>query len=299
MCVMNSMPYLMTSIESFKKQKYKNKELIIVYSKSNDHTDEYLNTINEKNIKKFKFNGSIYESLNFGLGVSSGHIIGILHSDDIFFSQFTLKKVAKEFKKNKLDIVFGNILYSEKNNLLEIKRSWNKIKIYKKYDIPPHTGTFIQKKLFKKIKYNENYRISSDTDFLIKTFSNNIKYKYINNYISIMRMGGISSSYLHLIKKIREDLQIYKFHKLSFFDYLKKIISKTSQFFLLKKKSNNNYLNHLNNFSKVKFINFSELKNIQGKIVSALNLAFVTYNFKFKLRTHNYLFWPDGVFTTY
>jgi len=296
---MNSMPYLMSSIESFKQQKYKNKELIIVYSKSNDHTDIYLDSINEKNIRKFNFNGSIYKALNFGIKMSKGEIVGILHSDDIFFSSSILNTVAEEFKKNKLDIVFGNILYSNKNNLLNIERSWNKIIIKNKYDIPPHTGTFINKKIYKKFKYNENYYISSDTDFLIRVFSNNIKYKYINNYISIMRMGGISSNLFSIFKKIKEDISIYKIHRLTIFDYLRKVISKTSQFIILDKTRRSKYHSYLNNISKVNFIDLKNIKNINGKVISALNLAFITYNFKFKLRTHNYLFWPDGIFTTY
>ena len=42
MCVMNSMPYVMASVQSFIDQKYNNKELIIVYSKSTDNTFQYL-----------------------------------------------------------------------------------------------------------------------------------------------------------------------------------------------------------------------------------------------------------------
>ena len=57
MCVMNSMPYVMASVQSFIDQKYKNKELIIVYSKSTDNTFQYLKSLNNKNIKIFKYNG--------------------------------------------------------------------------------------------------------------------------------------------------------------------------------------------------------------------------------------------------
>ena len=299
MCVMNSMPYLMSSIESFKKQKYKNKELIIVHTKSNDHTEQYLNSIKDKNIRKFDFNGSIYKSLNFGVNMSKGNIVGVLHSDDVFYSKYILNKVANEFKKKKIDIVFGNILYSNKNNLLDIKRVWNKIYLKKKYDIPPHTGTFIKKKICKNFKYKENYSISSDTDFLIKIFSNNFKYKYINSFISIMRLGGISSNLFSQYKKLKEDIEIYKSHKLNFFDYLMKIFSKTSQVLNVNKILKNDFHLYLNNFSRIKFADLNNIKSFKGKIISALNLAFITYNFKFKLRTHNYLFWPDGVFTTY
>lgn len=299
MCVMNSMPYIMTSIESFKKQKYKNKELIIVQSNSNDNTDYYLKTLCEKNIRKFKLNGSIYQALNFGIAKAKGQLIGVLHSDDIFFSPFTLNIVAKEYKKKKPDIIFGNILYCEKNNLLNIKRSWSKISIKNKFDIPPHTGTFITKKLYKKYKYSTKYLISSDTDFLINIFSGKINYQYVNYYISIMRMGGISSNYTSLFKKISEDIKIYREHKLTVFDYFKKIFFKSKQFIVLEKLEVKKYHKFLNNVSKINFLNLNKKENIYGKIISALNLAFITFNYKFKLRTHNYIFWPDGIFTTY
>ena len=55
--VKNGMPFLKTSIKSFRMQTYINKELIIVFAPSQDGTEEYLNTINDKNIivKKDKF----------------------------------------------------------------------------------------------------------------------------------------------------------------------------------------------------------------------------------------------------
>ena len=67
MCALNSMPYIMSSVESFRQQTNVEKELIVIYSDSNDNTEYYLESIKEKNIKKFNFNGSIYESLNLPL----------------------------------------------------------------------------------------------------------------------------------------------------------------------------------------------------------------------------------------
>ena len=297
MCVFNSMPYIASSIESFRKQKYKNKELIIVYSKSKDNTEDYLKTINDKNIKKFNFNGSIYKSLNFGIEKSKGEIIGVLHSDDIFFSEFVLSHVVKECKKSKTDVIFGNILFSEKNDLTKITRSWTKIDIKKKYNIPPHTGTFIKKKIYSRFKYDKKYTISADTDLLIRLFNNKVKYKYLNEYISIMRTGGLSTNIYFLKKKIEEDLHVFKNNQLSFDDYIKKIIYKTGQLFFLKKIKITKYHRVINNFSKVKFLEIKKFHKILGKVISALNLAFITYNYKFNLRTHNYLFWPDGIFS--
>ena len=42
--VKNGMPYLKNAIESFDKQEYLNKEHVIVFSKSNDGTEQYLET---------------------------------------------------------------------------------------------------------------------------------------------------------------------------------------------------------------------------------------------------------------
>jgi len=101
MCAKDSMPYIISSIKSFQKQNYKDKELIVVYSKGKDTTNQYLNILNEKNIKIYNFEGSIYQSLNFGVKKTRGDIIGILHSDDIYFNTKILSNVAKVFKKKK------------------------------------------------------------------------------------------------------------------------------------------------------------------------------------------------------
>ncbi len=287
----------MASVESFQRQKFKNKELIVVYSESNDNSMYFLKSLDDKNIKLFKYNGSIYKSLNFGIQKSKGDIIGILHSDDILFNEFVLKKVFLKFKKKNTDIVFGNILYSEKNNLLKVKRIWNNINIDKDFEIPPHTSTFIKKDICIKNKYKTNYKISGDTNFLLNLKKKKYTFSYINENITIMRYGGLSTKIDYFFIKAFEDIKIFKKNNLSFFSYLKKLLIKTKQIIYVKDLKSSKYHNEINNISKIKFFNFDELYNYQGKVISALNLAFLTYNEKYKLRTHKYEFWPDGIFS--
>ena len=297
MCVKNSMPYIMASIKSFQMQDYKNKELIIVYSKSNDQTEFYLDSLEDKNINIYNYNGSIYSSLNYGISKANGEIIGILHSDDVFFEMNTLKNISKFFLKKKVNIVYGNILYSEKNNLLKLKRVWDNITIKKKYDLPPHTSVFIKKNVIKKIKYKTKYLIAGDTEFLLN-LSQNYKLNYFNRYIVIMRSGGLSTSLKYFFQKFFEDISIFKKYKLSILEYLIKVISKISQIFVKRIIIFNKYHRHLNETSKVNFINLKKLFNNEGKIVSALNLAYLTFNYKHKLRSHKYMFWADGIFSS-
>ncbi len=297
MCVKNSMPYLMASIKSFQMQTYKNKELIIVYSKSEDKSKNYLDSLKDKNIKVFNHNASIYSCLNYGVAKSNGDIIGILHSDDIFFNEFILKKLSLLFKNKNTNIVFGNILYSEKNNILNVKRIWDNIKIDKKFELPPHTSTFIKKDIYKKNKYNTNYKISGDTDFLLRLKTQNYDFLYLNENITIMRYGGLSTTIDYIFLKILEDVKIFKRHNLSFFNYLEKIFIKTKQIINIKSFKSSKYHLEINNISKVKYFNIRNIKKNDSKVISALNLAFLTYNYKYNLRTHNYEFWPDGIFS--
>ena len=297
MCAKNSMPYIMASIESFRKQSYKHKELIVVNSLSDDNTIEYLNTIKDKNIKIYKYEGNIYASMNYGISKSSGKVVGILHSDDVYFNFNILSNVIKNFKNKDIDLIYGDILYSKKNDLTVYKRSWSNIQIKNKYDLPPHTGTFIRKSILDKNKYNTNFLISSDTDLLLRILNKKIKIYYIKKYICIMRMGGLSTNLNFLIRKIKEDLKIYYKNRLTIINYIQKIISKSNQFFFEKKILPNSYHKNLNEVAKVKFLDLNIFQKYKGNIFSALNLAFISYDYKYKIRSHRYIFWPDGVFS--
>ena len=68
------------------------------------------------------------------------------------------------------------------------------VKINKKFDLPPHTGTFISKKILEKEKYKNNFDISADTELLLRIFNKKIKYSYINKFVTIMRVGGLSTN---------------------------------------------------------------------------------------------------------
>ena len=99
----------------------------------------------------------------------------------------------------------------------------------------PHTSLFIKKEHLKKIgKYNENYSISSDYDFIIRIFkSRHSKICYIPKVIVKMKLGGISNKSLkNLIIKSLEDLIIIKKNKIGgLLTVFLKIFSKIKQFF--------------------------------------------------------------------
>ena len=105
--VKNGMPYIKEALNSFNLQDYENKELIIICTKSEDGTEEFLNNNLNKNIKLFNYNESgIYKAINEGLKKVTGEIIGILHSDDIFYSNKILSRISEKFENEKFDLCY-------------------------------------------------------------------------------------------------------------------------------------------------------------------------------------------------
>ena len=190
----------------------------------------------------------LYKSLNSAIKKASGSYVGVLHSDDIFFNKSTIKQIAKKFQNKKINIVYTNIKIVRKKNLKKTVRNWvsntkfykNKILTSKDYlDIlkdgwmPPHTGFFVRKKIFDKFRYNTDYSISSDYDFMVKVIKNFDGIYYLPVTSTLMRTGGKSSKFFNLFKKMREDIKIIKKNKIGGYTTLfKKNFSKLNQFFI-------------------------------------------------------------------
>ncbi len=252
--VKNGVPYLSDCLKSFQLQDYPNKEHIIIYSNSNDGTEEFLLS-KKKKIKILrkdkKFNNK-WDCLNLGAKLATGDIIGILHADDIFYNKNTLSYVAKNFA-DEYEFIYGNILFCGQNNILKIKREWisEKIDINKlKYGwMAPHPSFFVRKKILLNNKYINSYNISGDYYFMLRLFHKKYKYKFLNHFICIMRLGGGSTKIKNILKKISQDIKIAKyFFKNYYICIFFKIFRKIFQIRLLRKEIKNN--NYLINFNK-------------------------------------------------
>ena len=251
--VKNGLPLLKSAIKSIKNQKkIENLEHIIVCAPSTDGTEEYLDTLSDVKIIIDKVSSTKFGSINKGINIASGDIVGLLHADDIFYDEHTLYNISQEFY-DKNDVVYGNVLFCDKENISIITREWissifKKRKLYFGW-MPPHTTLFIKKDILKNNLYEEDYPISGDYLFVLRLFNNhNIKAKFLNKYITVMRSGGDSTKFKNLIKKLNEDFKIAKkFFKFPFFVILMKIISKINQLKLFKKNLSNNYIQKLKN----------------------------------------------------
>ena len=307
--VKNGIPFIKDSINSFLLQKYANKELIIILAKSDDGTGDYIkrNFGNYKEIKVFNEKKDVknkFGALNQGLKLCSGEIIGILHGDDIYYSEHILNEVCKVFLNSKVNFLYSDIIISSRGDLSKILRVWKDPSIDLKKDIqkgwmPPHTSVFIRKEIFKKIMfYNNSYNISGDYAWMIKLINHKkTNVFYINKPTIIMRSGGDSN--VLIFRKFIEDLKIIKTYKYAYIIILFKYLRKVRQFFLKKniilkttyiKKILYNKLIYVNNYKIL-------LKK-NSFILSALNLASFTY-LKNTINKKNFYYWPDGLFSKF
>ena len=53
----------------------------------------------------------MYEGVNKGLRRATGDIVGLMHSDDVYYSRDTLEHIVNMFEQTGVDLVYGNGLF--------------------------------------------------------------------------------------------------------------------------------------------------------------------------------------------
>lgn len=67
----------------------------------------------------------IYDAMNKGLKLATGDIVGILNSDDFYVNNSIISRIVSYFEKTRVDLVFGDIVYVNSQNLDKITRYYS------------------------------------------------------------------------------------------------------------------------------------------------------------------------------
>jgi len=240
--VLNRSNEIKDSLESLKRQTFKNIEHIIIDGGSTDGTldilKEYVNSINKfKTVLISEKDKGLYNALNKGIKLARGNIVGVLHAGDLFYDELVLERINKEFEENpKLDVVYGDVLFfNAKGKIVRVSKpgKFSKEKILKYGWHPIHTAMFIKKDIYDKFGlYREDFDISSDYEYMIRILlKGNLKVKYLSKFLVKMKTGGKSGNAPRkLIKKLWEDYRIIKKYKLPFYTVLMKRFYKLKEF---------------------------------------------------------------------
>ena len=114
----NSEKTIEETIQSVIAQDYSNIEYIIIDGCSSDNTmqiaEKYSGSISKKFSEPDK---GLYDAMNKGINAATGDIIGILNSDDIFYTNSIISDIVNLFDRDvTIDAVYGNISYFAEGN---------------------------------------------------------------------------------------------------------------------------------------------------------------------------------------
>ena len=196
----NSGQTLRDTIESVRSQSYSQIEYLIIDGDSTDNTldliKENLDIVSNFSSEK---DAGIYDALNKGISMSTGDVIGILHSDDVLAYPEVLEDVAKALTASNIDACYGDLNYVDRADLSRTIRTWKS----REFDrnlfysgwMPAHPTFFLRAKHFDTLgSYDLSFFTAADYELMLRMlFKNRLKAVYIPKVMVNMRVGGQSN----------------------------------------------------------------------------------------------------------
>lgn len=208
----NSAATLEKTILSVANQTYKNIEYIVVDGNSNDGTLELIKKHEDK-ISKWisEPDHGLYDAMNKGLALATGDLIGILNSDDTFYSSTVIAEIARFHEQNGIEASVGTIMqHTATGKVVRVysSKKWTPEKLKIGF-MPPHPSIFFKKDLFSKYgNYALGFVIGADYELITRFFlKNKISWKYSGITTTAMLVGGLSSSGSGSYKLITQEIK--------------------------------------------------------------------------------------------
>ena len=239
----NSASTIRETLSSVAIQVYRNIEYIIVDGQSTDDTlkiiGEYRDLI-DKIVSEPDI--GIYHAMNKGINLATGNIIGFLNSDDVFYDEFVIEKIAnKFFEEVNLDAVYGDLLICQKNNTNKVIRYWMPGQyldgLSLKGWMPPHPTFYVKRDILLKSQgFDLSYCYAADVDLMIRLFEiKKITAIYLPEILVKMRWGGATTG--NIFNIIRGNLEAVNSIKkngfnVSYLYIFRKVLLRIKQFFL-------------------------------------------------------------------
>ena len=221
--VLNNVQHIEDCINSVLNQNYRNIEYTIIDGGSTDGT---INLIKKYEKKIFQWisepDHGIYDAMNKGIMKSSGDIIGILNSDDMYADEKVIEKVVDCFLDTYTDTCYGDLAYVDRNDINKIIRYW-KSNSYNKENfrrgwMPPHPTFFVRREIYDKYaEYNLNFPLAADYELMLRfLYRHDVSAAYIPECLVKMRTGGSSRpGLLNTYNNMAENYKAWKVNGLN------------------------------------------------------------------------------------
>jgi len=195
----NNKEGLRKTMESVKRQTFKEYEYIVIDGGSTDGTVELIKE-NEQYIDYWvseKDNG-IYNAMNKGIKVAKGEYCYFLNSDDCIAAPDTVERIFEKMKED-VDIVYGNLAIRKGEKINRVIKYPQEISYYTFFrgeGVMHHQASYIKKDLFEKYGYyRDEIKYVADNLFFFETIIlHNVSCQYIDRVFSTFLGGGVSSA---------------------------------------------------------------------------------------------------------
>lgn len=205
---LNSEAKIVPTIESIKKQTFKDYEYILIDGASSDNSvlvaRRFVSEISKMSIFSEKDEG-VYDAMNKGIQKAKGDYIYFLNAGDTLYNSNVLEKCA-EYLRESYDICYGKIQTGRMIEGYPDKLTIFYLIFHEKMIC--HQAIFAKRRLLEEIRFNKEFLICADRDWLIKAIKNGASYKYMSQIIiADYEQFGLSSQF----EKFKlESLQIAK-----------------------------------------------------------------------------------------
>jgi glycosyltransferase involved in cell wall biosynthesis len=235
----NSAKTVAHTMRSVEMQDYPLIEHIVVDGLSKDDTLKIVQSFPHLSHFISEKDEGIYDAMNKGIQESTGDIVGILNSDDVYADSTVISRIAGVFADPAIQACYADLQYMDAQEGSRVTRTWkseqHKPKSFHWGWMPPHPTFFVRKSVYDKVGlFKTSLQSAADYEMMLRIL---VKHKmqavYVPGVMVKMRTGGMSnSSVKNRIRANREDRAAWRMNGLKpyFFTLYLKPLRKITQF---------------------------------------------------------------------
>lgn len=192
--VFNAEKVIKETLDSLKRQTFKDFELLVIDGKSTDSTlyivESMQDSFSSLHIVSEPDKG-IYDAMNKGISLAEGEYIYFLNAGDVLYDSTVFQQAIRFFDGR--SVVYGDAFtHSDSGDVIEYRCG-----VYSKYRLAItnicHQAIFYPSSLIKRIKYNLDYRLFADYELNMRLWKET-SFVYTSIPIITYEGGGVSDT---------------------------------------------------------------------------------------------------------
>ena len=207
--VYNGADTLQRCIESVSDQSYQPLEYIVIDGGSTDGSVELIESYGDQ-IDEWvsEPDDGVYDAMNKGIERATGDVIGLVNADD-FYADGAIQTVAETYAEHPDSIIVGAMnqvktggsTYTLRRNL-----SQSYLDDTIRYTMPiNHPATFVPTSVYERLgTFDAKFQILGDYDFICRCYQADVPFVFVDQVLSNMRVGGLSSGANNVLQRARE-----------------------------------------------------------------------------------------------